>query len=149
MARISKLSKISRSITTLNNKFARKTENFLATILLLSGRLWMGSIFFQNGKGKFFDIDSTIFLFEYKYNLPFISPLATAYMTAFFEISCSILLICGLLARFSAIILIILTLTIQILIFDNIEYFYWLFLLSMIMVYGSGKISIDGMLKIK
>ncbi len=141
--------KITRLITKSNNKFFNVIEDYFASILLLSCRLWMANIFFKSGRNKFANIDNAIYLFEYEYDLPLISPVFAAYIGTFFELVCPVLLALGLLSRFAVIPLIVMTLTIQFLVIQNIEHFYWLFLLSTIFIYGSGKISADKYFKIK
>ncbi|MDA9231123.1 DoxX family protein [Rickettsiales bacterium] len=146
MARTKKSSKF---IINSNNNFSKNAESFLAPILLLCSRVWMANIFFDSGRNKLSNMEGTIFLFEYQYIIPIIPASISAYLITLCEIAFSVLLFCGLLTRLSAFILIIITIIIQSLIYNNIEHFYWIFMLSTLMIYGSGKISIDHMFKIK
>ncbi len=146
---MAKTKKSSKFIIDYNNRFSKKAEELLAPILLLCSRIWIANIFFTSGRNKFSNMEGTIFLFEYQYIIPFIPASMGAYLITLCEIAFSVLLFCGLLTRLSAFILIIITIIIQSLIYNNIEHFYWLFILSTLIIYGSGRISIDHMFKIK
>jgi putative oxidoreductase len=130
-----------------NDKIIATLEKYTAPILLLTIRLWMANIFFKSGLVKISNIDSTINLFEYEYALPIISPVIAAYSSIVFELGCATLLAFGLASRLMALPLIGMALTIQFLVFQNTEHFYWIFLLSTILVFGGGKISLDAFLR--
>lgn len=136
------------------NKFYNKIKRFLCKIvvimekyfsplLLLSIRLWMANIFFKSGQTKFSNMETTKLLFEYEYALPIISPTIAAYLATFAELTLPILLVFGFAARLATLKLIIMTLVIQFLVIQNHEHFYWLFLLSTILFYGAGPLSVD------
>lgn len=135
--------------TILNNiyqKYSNFAQKYLSSILLLAIRIWIGLVFFKSGLTKFANIDSAILLFEYEYNVGLLSPKIAAILATIAELGCGGAIIIGLLSRISALPLIIMTLVIQFLVFQNIEHFYWLFLLSTLAIYGSGRLSIDGIL---
>ena len=141
-----KTQKIFSCAQTLHNKTFNLLETYFSAILLLAIRIWIANIFFKSGMTKLSNMESTILLFEYEYALPFISPFLAAYMAMFAEIGCSILLVLGLLSRLSSLVFVIMTLVIQIFVFDNAEHFYWIFLLLTILTFGAGKISADYLL---
>ncbi len=142
-----KIQKIYNCTKNLNDKTVIILEKFAAPTLLLAIRLWMANIFFKSGLTKIANIDSTISLFEYEYALPIISPVIAAYSSIGFELGCSVLLAVGLASRLVVLPLIAMTLVIQLLVFQNLEHFYWLFLFFTILVFGGGKISADCLLK--
>lgn len=144
-----KVKRIISPIGRFYGKFFQILENILAPVLILSIRLWMANTFFKSGRTKFANIDSAIYLFEYDYGLPLISPVFAAYTSTFFELVCPVLLAIGFLTRLATIPLIFMVLIIQFLVVQNIEHFYWLFLLMIILVNGGGKLSLDRFLKIK
>ncbi len=127
-------------------KYVDFLENYLSAILLLAIRIWIGLVFFKSGLTKFFNIDSAILLFEHEYSLPLISAEFAAISATIFELGCGAALIAGLLTRITTLPLIGMTLVIQLLVFQNQEHFYWLFLLSTLAIYGGGMLSIDGIL---
>jgi len=144
-----KTKKISQSILKGYNKFFQTFESLLSSFLLLGIRFWMANIFFKSGRTKISNMDNTVYLFEYEYDLPIFSPVFAAYLATFFELICPILLFLGLINRIATIPLIFMSLAIQFLVIENIQHFYWIFLLSIILVFGGGKLSLDRMLKIK
>jgi uncharacterized membrane protein YphA (DoxX/SURF4 family) len=139
-------------ISSLCSRFSKTPafmEKYLAPLLLLAMRLWIANIFYKSGMVKFSNMDNAVALFESEYNLPYIPPLIAAYSSVFFEIVCSALLAVGLLTRLATLPLIAIVLVIQFFVFQNNDNFYWLFLLSTILIYGGGKISLDNFVKIK
>jgi putative oxidoreductase len=124
-------------------------EKYFSPLLLLAMRLWMANIFFKSGQTKFSNMETTKLLFEYEYALPIISPNIAAYLATFAELTLPILLVFGFASRFAAAKLIIMTLIIQFLVIQNQEHFYWLFLLSTILFYGAGPLSMDYFIKKK
>lgn len=144
-----KFKKVPKTLVKANNKFFSVAEIYFSSLLLLACRLWMANVFFKSGRNKFANMDTTVYLFEYEYDLPLISPVFAAYSGTFFELVCPIFLAFGLLNRFAVLPLIIMTLVIQFLVIQNTEHFYWLFLLATIFTFGSGRISVDRILKVK
>ncbi|MES2678036.1 MAG: DoxX family protein [Pseudomonadota bacterium] len=142
-----KTQKIYNCVKSLNDQIISALEKYAAPILLLIIRLWMANIFFKSGLTKIANIDSTISLFEYEYALPIISPAIAAYFSIAFELGCSVLLALGLASRLVVLPLIAMTLVIQLLVLQNSEHFYWLFLFCTIFVFGGGKLSADCLLK--
>jgi putative oxidoreductase len=139
--------KIYNCIKSLDDKIIYLSEKYAAPVLLLAMRFWMANIFFKSGLTKIANIDSTISLFEYEYNLPLVSPTIAAYLSIAAELGCSTFLAAGFLTRLAAIPLIAMSLIIQLLVIQSWEHFYWLFLFSTILVFGGGKISVDNFLK--
>ena len=117
-------------------------DKYVSHTALLSIRIFVALVFYRSGLTKIANMDSTVLLFEYEYALPLISPVLAAYAATFSELVFSALLMVGLFTRAAALPLIIMTLVIQFLVFQNHEHFYWLALLSTIAIYGGGKISL-------
>ncbi len=129
------------------NKLCQKKEEFLlkyfAPILLLALRIMIAAVFLKSGLVKISNMDSTILLFEYEYQVPFLSPVLAAYFSTFFEIFCSIALIAGFFTRLSCLPLIAMTLVIQFTVLQHEMHFYWLAVLATIFTFGAGLISLD------
>lgn len=77
----------------------------LIPALLFICRLWVAWVFFQSGLTKITTWDSTLFLFEYEYHVPFLPWQLAAYMSAVAEILLPIFLALGLLTRPAAFLL--------------------------------------------
>ena len=123
-------------------KYVNFLENHLASLLLLTIRIWIGLVFYKSGLTKFSNIDQAILLFTYEYDVPLLSPAFAAIVAMIFEIGCSLAIMVGLMTRIFVLPLIGITLVIQFFVFQNIEHFYWLFLLSTLAVYGEGRFSL-------
>lgn len=119
---------------------------YASHILLLCIRISIGLVFLKSGLTKIANIDNTIILFEYEYELPLISPIVGAYSSIFAELTFGAAVIAGFITRLSALPLIIMTLIIQLLVIQNPEHFIWLMQLGTLAVYGGGLLSVDGAL---
>jgi putative oxidoreductase len=137
------------SIFFCGSKAVNMLEKYFSPLLLLAMRLWIAEIFFKSGMTKFSNISQAILLFEYEYAVPVISPVIATYMSVVFELICPIFLVLGLATRLAILPLIGMTLVIQLLVDQNTQHFYWLFLMSSILIYGAGKISVDNFVKLK
>lgn len=99
---------------------------------------------------KFWNItDSTFFLFQYEYTLPILSGKIAAYLATFGEFFLSIGILIGLLTRFSAIGLLIMTAVIQLFVYPESwsVHILWAALLVYLIKHGGGAISMDFLLQ--
>ena len=124
-------------------------QTWAAPLLDLAMRLWIARIFFNSGLTKLRDWEATLFLFEYEYQVPVLPHgLAASFATAT-EIAAPVFLVVGLASRLAAIPMLAMALVIQFALgsvnpaFDNVEHFYWMFVLAMIVTRGPGRISLD------
>ncbi|MFK7967562.1 MAG: DoxX family protein [Rickettsiaceae bacterium] len=124
-------------------KLSNFASNYIFSLLVLFIRIWMARVFWYSGLTKISSFDSTIYLFEYEYKVPVIPPEIAAYLATITELSMPVFLILGLFSRLACLPLIAMTLVIQFTYLELVEHLYWLFLLSTILLYGSGKLSID------
>jgi putative oxidoreductase len=94
--------------------------------------------------------DNTFLLFDFEYNIPFISSSLAAYMGTFGEFFLSLFILLGLFTRFAALGLTIMTLVIQFFVYPDAwwtVHVFWLLPLLYLMKYGGGKIALDGILR--
>lgn len=123
-------------------------------LLLLVQRLGIAAVFFLSGRSKvegwFTLTDSTFYLFENDYALPFIRPVPAAYLSAGAEHIFPILLVLGLFTRCSAAALIGMTLVIEIFIYPDAwpTHLSWAGLLLPLIAMGGGKLSLDRLVRI-
>lgn len=132
------------------------------TLIALVGRFSIAAVFWKSGQTKIegFAIDlvngefalgwprladSTLPLFREEYRLPLIPPELAALMAAFAEHFFPILLLVGLATRFSAMALLIMTLTIQIFVYPDAypTHGVWAAVFLYLMAQGPGKLSLD------
>lgn len=124
-------------------------------LMLLVARLGLAAIFFLSGRTKvegwFTLTDSTFYLFETDYALPFIPPIPAAYMATISEHLFSILLVFGLFTRASAAALLGMTLVIQIFVYPEAwpTHLSWAGLMLPLIAYGGGKWALDNIAGIR
>lgn len=117
--------------------------------LALVARISIAAIFIMSGRTKvegFLTItDSTYELFRTEYNLPLISPILAAHLSAYAEHLFPALLILGLFSRLSALALLGMTLVIEIFVYPDAwpTHLSWIGLLLIIIAKGAGKFSLD------
>ena len=128
-------------ILKLFNLFLSITAK-LEPAMLFVVRLGAAYIFMSSGLVKIQDMESTILLFEYEYQVPVLSPVLAAYAATFMELAMPVLLIIGLGARASAVPLLVMTAVIQT-IYPNLQHAWWAIILGVVLFVGPGKWSID------
>ena len=125
-----------------------KLFDYLQPLALLAARVYVASVFFSAGLTKLRDWDTTLFLFEEEYHVPFIPFELAAVLGTAGEIVLPILLALGLLSRFSALGL---TLVNVIAVVSLAEiataalygHVIWGLLLLLVVVFGAGIASLD------
>jgi len=133
--------------------FYRKLD-WLSPLSILGLRLWVAMVFFKSGLTKINSWDSTLYLFEYEYAVPLLSPEIAAYMGTAAELSLPILLAFGLAGRFGAIALFVFNIT-AVLSYPDLnaagirDHQVWGLMLLVPLLHGPGKLSIDHLLCIK
>lgn len=139
-----------------------KLLQFLAGViepaLLLAIRVYIANVFFSSGMLKFDnylndDWESTVFLFEEVHPVPLLPADIAAVMGTGAELIFSTMLAFGLFGRFAALALLGVTAVIEIsFTFHDPDYMtlplhiMWALLLSVIVVRGSGRISLDSLI---
>ena len=135
------------------------------SLIALIGRFSIAAIFWKSGQTKIegfaFDFvsgeysigwphlsDSVVALFQDEYKLPLIPPTLAAPMAAFAEHLFPLLILLGLATRFSALALLVMTLTIQIFVYPDAypTHGVWAAVLLFLVARGPGAISFDRLL---
>ena len=126
-----------------------KLERFGVPVIDLATRVWIGLVFFRSGQQKLDDWESTVFLFEYEYAVPVLSPTAAAYMATAFELAMPVLLFIGLASRLAALPLLGMAMVIQFILgannpaYNDFNHYAWMIFLLVIVVRGPGLLSVD------
>lgn len=132
------------------------------SLIALLGRFSIAAVFWKSGQTKIqgfaIDIvsgeysfgvprlsDSAVDLFRSEYRLPLIPPELAAPMAAFAEHLFPVLILLGLATRFSAVALLVMTLTIQLFVYPDAwpTHGVWAAVLIFLMVKGPGVFSLD------
>ncbi|MFT5520475.1 MAG: putative oxidoreductase [Enterobacterales bacterium] len=130
-------------------------------VIALTARFAIASVFWRSAQTKingwdflgqswqFFNLNSsTLMLFEYEYDLPFIAPELAAYLATFAEFFVSIAIFLGFMTRFSALAFLGMTATIQFMVYPDAwpTHILWVAILLYIVKHGPGKVSLDNMI---
>lgn len=118
-------------------------------IVMLWLRLWVATIFYKSGRTKvdegYLELsETTVFLFEEEYQVPFLSPETAGQLAIYGETFLPLLLIFGLASRFAAAGLLVMTAVIQY-VYPNLwaDHIVWAAALVGILMVGPGKIALD------
>ena len=123
------------------------------SLLLVTARLGIASVFFQSGRTKvegWLSItDSTRYLFETDYKLPFVSPEFAAPMATYSEHLFPILLVLGFGTRFAALALLGMTTVIEVFVYPDAwpTHLSWAAILLPLIAKGGGALSFDRLLQ--
>ena len=120
-------------------------RGFPLSLLEFGMRLAVGATFFRSGMLKYQSFDTAIALFRDEYRLPLLPPELAAYMGTTVELSAPVLLVAGVFGRIGAAALLVMTLTIQFLVYPENwpEHLMWGSILAYVLSRGAGKLSID------
>lgn len=121
----------------------------LADLLL---RLYVAKVFWDSGMTKIANWQSTLFLFQYEYQVPLLSYEIAAYLGTAAELVLPVFLALGLAGRFAALALFVFNI-VAVISYPSlnaageIQHVMWGLMLLMPMVHGPGKLSVDYLLK--
>ena len=141
------MSTITQSIAKPYYKTASLLDH-LQPLALLLARYYIAWVFFSAGLTKLRDWESTLFLFEEEYHVPFIPFELAAYLGTAGELILPILLMLGLATRFGALGLTIVNI-IAVVSLEEIapaalySHVIWGILLAQVVFFGAGRIALD------
>ena len=118
------------------------------SLTAIIARLYISQVFFMAGLTKISDWDTTLFLFEEEYSVPFLNYELAAWLGTAGELILPVLLISGLVTRFTAIGLFVVNLVAVISLAEIAPaalylHIIWGILLTQLIVYGGGKLALD------
>ena len=127
------------------DRLRSSARRFPMSLLEFGMRLAVGATFFRSGMNKFESFDTAIALFRDEYRLPLLPPDIAAYVGTTVELSAPVLLVLGLFARLGAAALLVMTLTIQFLVYPENwpEHLMWASILIYVLRNGPGTLSVD------
>jgi putative oxidoreductase len=134
-----------KSLLARIDRLRRLTTRFPLSLIEFGMRVAVGATFFRSGMLKLQSFDTAITLFRDEYRLPLLPPEIAAYMGTTVELSAPVLLVLGLGARLGAAALLVMTLTIQFLVYPENwpEHLMWGSILAYVLSRGAGKLSLD------
>lgn len=130
----------------------QKMDRYGTPLLLLFTRLWVASVFFKSGYLKITTWDSTLYLFEEEYQVPFLPWEMAAYLGTAAELIIPVFLLLGLFTRPMAAVLFafnIMAVVSYPLLWEGGFYDHqlWGLMLLINLFWGAGRISVDQRLK--
>ncbi len=144
--------------TAIKNTIARydsligKAQTLFVPLLLLFCRLWVAYVFFNSGLTKIATWDSTLFLFEYEYQVPLLPWQLAAYLGTAAELVLPTFVALGLLTRPMSAILFVFNIIAVVsypLLWERgfHDHQLWGLMMLVVIVWGAGPFSIDHLLK--
>ena len=135
-----------------------KVLDFFEPLGYLAARWWVDYIFLMAGLTKLQSCDSTLMLFQHEYAVPFLSPTLAAYLGTGLELILPVLLVLGLGGRLIIFVLFIYNI-VAVVSYPFLwtpegrlgldQHINWGLLLALLMFHGSGKLSLDYLLRKK
>lgn len=124
----------------------------LHSLAAVAVRIYIAQVFFSAGLTKIQDWETTLFLFEEEYQVPFLPFELAATLGTFGELFFPVLLFTGLFTRFSAIALFVVNLVAVISLAEIAPaalylHVIWGVLLAQLAIYGGGVIAVDKFLE--
>jgi len=140
------------TLIELYQSAVEKMHTFFTPLLLLFTRLWVASIFLKSGYLKITTWDSTLYLFEEEYQVPFVPWEMAAYLGTAAELIIPVFIILGLLTRPMAVALFMVNVTAVVsypVLWDGgfFDHQLWGAMILMNIVWGAGTLSVDHILK--
>lgn len=142
-------------ISGIVKPFIKLLDN-LTLIADLGARLWVGTTFFYSGLIKLQGWESTKLLFAHEYHVPLLNPTIAAVLGTAAELILPILVMIGLGGRFIIFLFFMLNIT-AVVSYPHLwteegqlgldQHIVWGLLLALLMTHGSGKLSIDYLLR--
>ncbi|MCP1615066.1 putative oxidoreductase [Azospirillum lipoferum] len=136
-------------LSDLRDQTAGWLDRHAVPLFDLAVRLTMAPIFFRSGLQKIGDWPATLFLFQEEYRVPLLPPEVAALLAAATELTMPVLLVLGLATRLAALPLLAMALVIQFVLgaanpaFSNPQHYFWMLLLSGLILRGGGRLSVD------
>jgi len=133
----------------LTNDLIAWIERFPQSILQLTFRISIGSVFWNAGLTKIASWQTTLLLFRDEYRVPLLPPELSAYSATAIELTCPILLFAGFATRLAVLPMIAQALVIEIFVYpeDWIEHLTWVSMLLFLLTRGAGMVSVDHLVK--
>jgi len=117
--------------------------DWLFPFFLLTVRVYIARVFFRSGLTKVADWENALNLFQFEYKVPYIDYHIAAYSGTFFELVMPVMLVAGFATRLAALPLLAMTAVIQFTYDQNVEHVGWAVMLTLLVLKGAGKFSLD------
>ena len=118
-------------------------------LLAIPLRLAVATVFWNSAQIHLANWDTTLYMFETDYALPFLPPVPAAYMAVAIEVTTPVLLVFGLLTRAAAAVLLGMTAVIEVFVYPQAwpTHIQWAAMLFVLLARGPGKLSLDWLIR--
>ena len=141
------LASMARLVVLSNDVAVRLLRSMVWPKVDLLIRLWLAKIFFVSGVIKLTHWQTAVDLAAHEYPVSFMSPLSAAYVGVSIEVGGSVLLALGLMTRYAAVPMLILSVVIQLAYLPFDSQLFWAALFGWYAVCGAGPFSMDHLLR--
>ena len=137
------------SAISLAGHVVRWLDRIPYALLAIPLRLAVATVFWNSAQSHLANWDTTLYLFETDYALPFLPPVPAAYMAVAIEVVTPILLVLGLLTRAAALVLLGMTTVIEVFVYPEAwpTHIQWAAMLFVLLARGPGKLSLDRLIR--
>ena len=137
------------SAISLAGHVVRWLDRIPYALLAIPLRLAVATVFWNSSQSHLANWDTTPYLFEADYALPFLPPVPAAYMAVAIEVVTPILLVLGLLTRAAALVLLGMTTVIEVFVYPEAwpTHIQWAAMLFVLLARGPGKLSLDRLIR--
>lgn len=133
------------SMIDLAKQVVRWLEQIPYSLLAIPLRLGVATVFWNSAMAHLANWQTTLYLFENDYSLPFLPAHPAAYIAVSIELVTPVLLVLGLLTRPASFVLLGMTSVIEIFVYPQAwpTHIQWAAMLLVLLARGPGKISLD------
>ena len=119
------------------------------TLIAVPPRIALATVFWNSAMAHLANWNSTLYLFQTDYSLPFLPPLPAAYIAVAIEVVTPVLLVLGLLTRPAVLVLLGMTSVIEVFVYPQAwpTHIQWVAMLLVLLARGPGKLSIDWLVR--
>jgi putative oxidoreductase len=141
----------SSGLVGMGQRIFAALDRFPYWLVALGARVFPAAVFWQSGQTKVTGWHlkpSAVALFQNEYQLPIIDPTVAAYLSAISEHILPVLLVLGLMTRFAALGLLIMTAVIQIFVYPGAwpTHGVWATCFLLLVARGPGELSLDALI---
>ena len=114
-------------------------------LIALTCRVALAQVFWSSAQTHLANWQTTLYLFDTDYRLPFLPPEPAAYLAVAVELVVPPLLLLGLATRFATLVIFGMTLVIEIFVYPQAwpTHIQWAAMMLVLMAYGAGPLSLD------
>ncbi len=118
-------------------------------LIAVTCRIALAQVFWSSAQTHLANWQTTLFLFDSDYSLPFLPPVLAAYMAITVELVVPVLLLLGLATRFASLVIFGMTLVIEIFVYPAAwpTHIQWAAMMLVLMAYGAGPLSLDWLIR--